>query len=340
MSRSSDNLVSPFVDGELPASETRPGDLGRVLRGSPFASLNLAHRLGARSVEAAPPPPPVPAIAEVEPAPISEVVFEVTAATQPETTEPEAAYSDLEALALLPEGGSWETTEAIAPAAELLREAEPAAEAEPEAPVEEAAPTDEMGFDLAAQLQREMEDVLELEVEPELEPEIALELEILEPDTPEGEEQGADQEAVEQEDETPQGTVIVILDEPTDPDDRFTLKNRNGGYTKTLSVKSAKAVAAGVKALHFDITDTTKEYELLHKRSGASAERRILPPTPFPGFSLFHERRKQLAPKQPLRARALVAFTTRAPDEISGRPLDPALREPWPGLRQFRESPP
>jgi hypothetical protein len=327
MTRARDNLVSPFVDGELPAGETKPGDLAPLLRSSPFVSLTLGQRRPLpvdRLYPAEAPPPevlPPGETAEDEASPVLELAFE-------ETREPETESVEPGELALLPDGIS--TDVGVATEQEGISTEIDSVEGETEAnAIEEAS------FDFDSELELELREALELE--PELESDLALQPES--PFEPEGEEAlgpdagvlepeaGAEEtggsEAGEEESEKAPGTVTLVLDQPSEADDTFTLKSRDGTYRQTLGAKDAKPLVAGVKVLRFEGADTTKEYQLLHKRSRASVGRSIFGPLAYVGLTEHHTARS---------ARALILLPTEAPTVTSGRPVDPSLIDSSPGF--------
>jgi hypothetical protein len=340
------NLVSPFADGELPTGESPSGDVASVVRESPFASLTLAHRLKVRA-EARRPAETM----EVEPPPLPELASE-------QSTEPEAETADLSELLLLPEGAS---TEEAAPTDETSPPEE-SGSTEGEAfrmdlaidkedfdlggalrrDTEQA--LDEEGFDLAGELRHEVEEAVELEADPELESTLAQEREgtrevereeargdeqELEPEAAEDETAGGEHEGPEQEDENPRGTITVVFDEPTEADDTFTLESKGGAYHKAFASKEAKPLVAGVKVLRFDDADTTKEYQLLHKRSAASTPRRIFAmPKAFVGLTEHHDARKP---------RAFIPSSTQAPEVTSGHRVDRSLIDHSPGLTELTD---
>lgn len=285
MTRMTD-LESPFVDGELPADETNAGGLPHLLNASPFASLTLAHRPPAPPAEA--PPPAAEAL------PLGEVAEKIEAAPVFELA--------LEGPEAMEEPASPEVSTEVAAETSLALELE---DSETEA---QASASEEAHWASESDLDRELREALELE------PEAAV---------AEAEDSEAGADEVEQENETLLGTVTIVLDQPSEADDTFTLQSDDRKYVRTLGPKSAQPLVAGAKVLRFEGVDTTKAYQLLHKRSSASAARRIFPLVPFVGLTEHHTARKP---------RAFLDFDSQAQQTTSGRPVDPLLIEPSPGF--------
>jgi hypothetical protein len=180
----------------------------------------------------------------------------------------------------------------------------------------EASATEEADEGFEGELDRELREALELELE--------LEAGAEETEETRDAEAGADElEKIEEEHKKPLGIVTVVLDQPSEADDTFTLQSKDRSYRKTLGPRNAQPLVAGEKVLRFEGVDTTKEYQLFHKHS--SAERRIFGrPTYFVGLTGHYPAR---------RPKALIPnFRSQAPQVTSGRPVDPSLVDHSPGL--------
>ena len=74
----------------------------------------------------------------------------------------------------------------------------------------------------------------------------------------------------QEDDSTASPSVTLILDQPTETDDKFQLLGGEGSYRKTLAASDAEALVTGEKVLRFKVTPDKKGYKLIHRRSDGS----------------------------------------------------------------------